>query len=151
MKAANRSPASRRPMAAPAVRATPVNPPAADRSSTGTTAIVQECLLHCYPGLTQKRGREAQRAGLVPSGLALSSGTFARRSSDVRRNCVSTALTFIKLHIPDPIVTFEASVNTLAKLRSEGKIRLAALSKGHAGTHRANAENYPHRFCLEPL
>src|ERR1700741_1176423 len=33
-----------------------------------------------------------------------------------------------QLHIPDPIVSFEASVETLAQLRSEGKIRLVALS-----------------------
>ncbi len=33
-----------------------------------------------------------------------------------------------QLHIPDPIVSFETSVETLAQLRSEGKIRLIALS-----------------------
>jgi pyridoxine 4-dehydrogenase len=33
-----------------------------------------------------------------------------------------------QLHIPDPVVSFEASVGTLAQLRSEGKIRLVALS-----------------------
>src|SRR6266403_181668 len=33
-----------------------------------------------------------------------------------------------QLHIPDPIVSFETSVETLAQLRSEGKIRLVALS-----------------------
>jgi pyridoxine 4-dehydrogenase len=33
-----------------------------------------------------------------------------------------------QLHIPDPIVSFEASVETLAQLRSQGKIRLVALS-----------------------
>jgi len=33
-----------------------------------------------------------------------------------------------QLHIPDPIVSFDASVETLAELRSEGKIRLVALS-----------------------
>jgi pyridoxine 4-dehydrogenase len=33
-----------------------------------------------------------------------------------------------QLHIPDPVVSFDASVETLAKLRSEGKIRLVALS-----------------------
>jgi pyridoxine 4-dehydrogenase len=33
-----------------------------------------------------------------------------------------------QLHIPDPIVSFEASVETLAQLRNEGKIRLIALS-----------------------
>jgi pyridoxine 4-dehydrogenase len=33
-----------------------------------------------------------------------------------------------QLHIPDPAVSFEASVETLAQLRSEGKIRLVALS-----------------------
>jgi len=33
-----------------------------------------------------------------------------------------------QLHIPDPIVSFDASVETLAELRNEGKIRLVALS-----------------------
>jgi pyridoxine 4-dehydrogenase len=33
-----------------------------------------------------------------------------------------------QLHTPDPIVSFEASVETLAQLRNEGKIRLVALS-----------------------
>jgi aryl-alcohol dehydrogenase-like predicted oxidoreductase len=33
-----------------------------------------------------------------------------------------------QLHIPDPVVSFEASVETLAQLRMEGKIRLVALS-----------------------
>jgi len=33
-----------------------------------------------------------------------------------------------QLHVPDPVVPFEASVETLAQLRNEGKIRLVALS-----------------------
>jgi pyridoxine 4-dehydrogenase len=33
-----------------------------------------------------------------------------------------------QLHTPDPVVSFEASVETLAQLRDEGKIRLVALS-----------------------
>jgi aryl-alcohol dehydrogenase-like predicted oxidoreductase len=33
-----------------------------------------------------------------------------------------------QLHIPDPVVPFEASVEALAQLRNEGKIRLVALS-----------------------
>jgi pyridoxine 4-dehydrogenase len=33
-----------------------------------------------------------------------------------------------QLHIPDPVVSFDASVETLAALRNEGKIRLVALS-----------------------
>src|SRR6266513_6395056 len=33
-----------------------------------------------------------------------------------------------QLHIPDPVVSFEASVDTLAELRNEGKIRLVGLS-----------------------
>jgi aryl-alcohol dehydrogenase-like predicted oxidoreductase len=33
-----------------------------------------------------------------------------------------------QLHMPDPVVPFEASVETLAQLRNEGKIRLVALS-----------------------
>jgi aryl-alcohol dehydrogenase-like predicted oxidoreductase len=33
-----------------------------------------------------------------------------------------------QLHIPDPVVSFEASVETLAQLRSEGKIHRVALS-----------------------
>jgi len=33
-----------------------------------------------------------------------------------------------QLHIPDPVVSFDVSVETLAQLRTEGKIRLVALS-----------------------
>jgi pyridoxine 4-dehydrogenase len=33
-----------------------------------------------------------------------------------------------QLHIPDPVVSFESSVETLAQLRNEGKIRLVGLS-----------------------
>ena len=33
-----------------------------------------------------------------------------------------------QLHIPDPVVSFEASVETLARKRNEGKIRLIGLS-----------------------
>lgn len=33
-----------------------------------------------------------------------------------------------QLHMPDPIVSFDSSVETLAQLRSEGKIRMVALS-----------------------
>ena len=33
-----------------------------------------------------------------------------------------------QLHTPDPVVSFEASVETLARLRNEGKIRLIGLS-----------------------
>src|SRR6202048_4706234 len=33
-----------------------------------------------------------------------------------------------QLHIPDPVVSFEASMETLAQLKSEGKIRLIGLS-----------------------
>jgi len=33
-----------------------------------------------------------------------------------------------QLHTPDPVVNFDASIETLAELRSEGKIRLVALS-----------------------
>jgi aryl-alcohol dehydrogenase-like predicted oxidoreductase len=33
-----------------------------------------------------------------------------------------------QLHVPDPVIPFEASVETLAQLKNEGKIRLVALS-----------------------
>src|SRR6202163_4132633 len=33
-----------------------------------------------------------------------------------------------QLHIPDPVVPFDASIETLAAMQSEGKIRLVALS-----------------------
>ena len=33
-----------------------------------------------------------------------------------------------QLHVPDPVVPFDASIETLAKLQSQGKIRLVALS-----------------------
>ncbi len=42
----------------------------------------------------------------------------------LRRDCID----LYQLHIPDPIVSLEASVATLAELQSEGKIRLIGLS-----------------------
>jgi pyridoxine 4-dehydrogenase len=48
-----------------------------------------------------------------------------------------------QLHIPDPVVSFEASVETLAQLRNEGKIRLVALSNV--------TQNCPDRLRAEPL
>jgi pyridoxine 4-dehydrogenase len=42
----------------------------------------------------------------------------------LRLDCID----LYQLHIPDPVVSFDASVETLAELRSEGKIRLVALS-----------------------
>src|SRR6202158_3102127 len=33
-----------------------------------------------------------------------------------------------QLHVPDPVISFDVSVETLAQLRKEGKIRLVALS-----------------------
>ena len=42
----------------------------------------------------------------------------------LRRDCID----LYQLHIPDPIVSLEASVGTLAELQSEGKIRLIGLS-----------------------
>src|SRR5467141_747135 len=42
----------------------------------------------------------------------------------LRAECIDV----YQLHIPDPVVSFEASVETLAQLRNEGKIRLIALS-----------------------
>src|SRR5271154_5409048 len=42
----------------------------------------------------------------------------------LRLDCIDV----YQLHIPDPVVSFEASVETLAQLRNEGKIRLVALS-----------------------
>jgi pyridoxine 4-dehydrogenase len=52
------------------------------------------------------------------------------------RKAVEGSLTRLKLaridvyqlHIPDPVVSFEDSVGTLARLKEEGKIRLVALS-----------------------
>src|SRR6202051_5121338 len=42
----------------------------------------------------------------------------------LRLDCIDV----YQLHIPDPVVSFEASVETLAELRNEGKIHLVALS-----------------------
>ena len=42
----------------------------------------------------------------------------------LRLDCIDV----YQLHIPDPVVSFNASVETLAELRNEGKIRLVALS-----------------------
>jgi len=42
----------------------------------------------------------------------------------LRLDCIDV----YQLHTPDPVVSFEASVETLAQLQNEGKIRLIALS-----------------------
>jgi pyridoxine 4-dehydrogenase len=42
----------------------------------------------------------------------------------LRLDCIDV----YQLHTPDPVVSFNASVETLAELRSEGKLRLIALS-----------------------
>jgi pyridoxine 4-dehydrogenase len=42
----------------------------------------------------------------------------------LRLDCIDV----YQLHVPDPVVSFDASVETLAELRNEGKIRLVALS-----------------------
>jgi aryl-alcohol dehydrogenase-like predicted oxidoreductase len=42
----------------------------------------------------------------------------------LRLDCID----LYQLHIPDPVVSFDASVETLAELRNEGKVRLVALS-----------------------
>jgi pyridoxine 4-dehydrogenase len=42
----------------------------------------------------------------------------------LRLDCIDV----YQLHIPDPVVSFDASVGTLAELRNEGKIRMVALS-----------------------
>jgi pyridoxine 4-dehydrogenase len=42
----------------------------------------------------------------------------------LRLDCIDV----YQLHIPDPVVSFDVSVETLAELRNEGKIRLVALS-----------------------
>jgi pyridoxine 4-dehydrogenase len=42
----------------------------------------------------------------------------------LRLDCIDV----YQLHVPDPAISFEASVETLAQLRDQGKIRLVALS-----------------------
>src|ERR1700687_4225204 len=40
-----------------------------------------------------------------------------------------------QLHVPDPVVPFDASIETLAAMQSEGKIRLVALSNVRSEEH----------------
>src|SRR6266436_794214 len=49
-------------------------------------------------------------------------------SSDLLKRLRRDRIDVYQLHAPDPVVSFEASVETLAELRNEGKIRLVALS-----------------------
>src|SRR3984957_14362949 len=56
-----------------------------------------------------------------------------------------------QLHIPDPVVPLEVSVETLAEMQAEGKIRLIGLSNVTQGTHRASAQNRAHRRGAEPV
>ncbi len=56
-----------------------------------------------------------------------------------------------QLHIPDPVVSLEASVETLAQLRNEGKIRLVACPTSPKSTSSAHAElsqSFPYRTAI---
>ncbi len=46
----------------------------------------------------------------------------------VSSGCGSNASTVYQLHVPDPAVSFDASMETLARLKEQGKIRHVALS-----------------------
>ena len=52
-----------------------------------------------------------------------------------------------QLHVPDPAVSFEASVETLARLKSEGKIRHVALSNARRSTFSAHRRLSPSPPC----
>jgi len=56
-----------------------------------------------------------------------------------------------QLHIPDPAISFEASVETLAQLRNEGKIRLVALSNVTQEHIERGAQNRSYRLRPKPL
>jgi len=56
----------------------------------------------------------------------------------------------LQLHAPDPVVPLDASLETLANMQSQGKIRLVALSNV-GGTHRARPENRADRVGPESI
>ena len=56
-----------------------------------------------------------------------------------------------QLHIPDPVVSFDASVETLAELQNEGKIRLVALSNVTQEHIERARKIVPIVFGAEPL
>jgi pyridoxine 4-dehydrogenase len=56
-----------------------------------------------------------------------------------------------QLHIPDPAVSFDASMETLARLREQGKIRHVGLSNVTLETCGAGAQNRAHCLSAEPL
>lgn len=55
-----------------------------------------------------------------------------------------------QLHVPDPAVSFDASMETLARLKEQGKIRHVALSNVTL-EHIKRAESCPHRQRTESL
>ena len=55
-----------------------------------------------------------------------------------------------QLHIPDPAVSFEASVETLAQLRKKAKFAWSGFQR-HARAHRASTQNRSNRLRAEPL
>jgi pyridoxine 4-dehydrogenase len=55
-----------------------------------------------------------------------------------------------QLHIPDPVVSFDSSVETLAEMRREGKIRMVALSNV-TREHIAGSPDRSYPLCPEPL
>src|SRR5260370_37928898 len=81
---ANRNPTNKGLMAAPVVRATPVIPAAAERSSARTTAIVDDCLVGTSIWLILKRTRRTKTAS-IRVGI---SGT--RMSKMLEGRCVKT-------------------------------------------------------------
>jgi len=54
-----------------------------------------------------------------------------------------------QLHVPDPVVPFDASIETLANMRSEGKNPIGRAVQCHGGAHRARAENHTDRVGPE--
>src|SRR4051812_7142699 len=56
-----------------------------------------------------------------------------------------------QLHTPDNVVSFDVSVETLAELRREGKIRMGRSFQRHAGTHRAGSPDRSDRLGPEPV
>src|SRR2546421_2280843 len=90
--------------------------------------LIAEALFPCPPGLViatkggwNRPGPNQWTHDATPAHLREAVEGSLKR---LRRDRIDV----YQLHAPDPVVSFEASVETLAELRNEGKIRLVALS-----------------------
>jgi hypothetical protein len=90
--------------------------------------------------LVPASGRTMQAPSTYVKQLRAASSAFAWIASNV-----------YQLHTPDPAISFDASVETLAQLKAEGKIHLIGLSNVTREHIERARKNYANRLRAEPL